>query len=280
RDGAGVLCPVPAGLGRSAWPPEPATAQPATMHPIATQAATVGADLLSQPGDPDTAFNLARAPQPRHRTWNPPAPSGAAASDPAVAVLCQVPRSLASRCLPGNSHPSRREPPRRFRRGPFRERNVEPQDVEQRTTRRSRVSVRAVDKELRTCGGMPGFGCGADGGDRGDRRDRGAYQAAFHSVESVVFAQRFLYCRQYCSATKSQPGTGDERLGVVLVPGGGIDADCYTPCRDALGHVLGPYRAGFANRRWRGGRPVIAACRRDVITDQDCRFPFALIINF
>src|SRR5262249_55992832 len=105
RDGAGVLCPVPAGLGWSAWPPEPATAQPAIMHPIATQAATVGAGLLSQPGDPDTAFNLARAPQPRHRTWNPPAPSGAAASDPAVPLLSQVPPPLAPPSLPSNPPP-------------------------------------------------------------------------------------------------------------------------------------------------------------------------------
>src|SRR5215472_9647576 len=58
RGGMGVLCAALVRLGLSAWPPEPAAAQPATAHPIAKQTATSGGSLLSQPSDPDTAFNL------------------------------------------------------------------------------------------------------------------------------------------------------------------------------------------------------------------------------
>jgi hypothetical protein len=63
RDGARVLCPAPARLGLPGGAPEPAVAQPATVHPIAKQTATTSGNLPSQPSDPDTAFNLI-APQP------------------------------------------------------------------------------------------------------------------------------------------------------------------------------------------------------------------------
>jgi hypothetical protein len=68
RDGACALCPAPARPGLSAWPPEPVTAQPATGHPIAKQAATGSGNLLSQPSHPDTAFNLARPLSPAQQT--------------------------------------------------------------------------------------------------------------------------------------------------------------------------------------------------------------------
>src|SRR5262249_43021036 len=54
-DGAAVRCPAPARLSCSAGPPSPATPQPATGPTSTTQTA---ASNGSQPGDPDTAFNL------------------------------------------------------------------------------------------------------------------------------------------------------------------------------------------------------------------------------